>query len=89
MIRPGPELRAHNRRILAERLNWPDGAVEHCAKIDELCPGWAASWRHAFGGRPAGFYARHDNHVHLEPDEYGETAGELYAAILAHRCPGA
>jgi hypothetical protein len=86
VIRPGPELAARNRRILAERLRWSDGAVELCEQLDALNPGWHADWRHAWRDNPAGFYARHDNHSHLEPEMYGATAGELQAAIMTHRC---
>lgn len=86
MIPPGPELIAHNRRILAVRLNWPAGAEEGCAQIDALNPGWHADWRHAWRDKPAGFYASHQNHHHLEPELYGETPGGLQVAIMTHRC---
>jgi hypothetical protein len=81
------ELEVKNLRILAERLGWPFGAAEECERIGHDMPGWHAGWQHAWRGRPAGFYAYHDDHYHLEPEMYGATPDELRRAIEAHRCP--
>lgn len=86
LLPPGPELVVANRRVMAARLDWPDGAVEACEQIDADHPGWSADYRHAYREWPAGFYAAHDNHSHLEPNLYGATPDELRAAIRAHRC---
>lgn len=86
MIPPGPELLIHSRRAIAERLNWPAGAVEACEEIDRLNPGWQCDWWHARDSRPAGFYALHQHHRHLEPHLYGATPSELQVEIMAHRC---
>lgn len=55
------ELRAHNRRIFAERLRWPAGVLEVCEALDAEHPAWSASWmrpNHIKGWeRPAGYCA--------------------------------
>lgn len=84
---PGPELRRHNRRLVAERINWPAGAVEACEKLERMQPRWRVRWQHQFGNQAAGWYASHDGHTHLEPDVYGQSSGELWAAMETHRCP--
>ncbi|MER6891987.1 hypothetical protein [Streptomyces halstedii] len=40
-LRPiSPEMVERNRELLAERLRWPDGALEDCRLLEELHPGW-------------------------------------------------
>jgi hypothetical protein len=59
---PGEQdMAERNRRLIAQRLNWPPGALDAVRAIEAACPGWAASW---FGDwtvpgweRAAGFYA--------------------------------
>jgi hypothetical protein len=41
---PGPEPAVRNRRIIAERLGWPAGAVEVCEQMEQESPGWWATW---------------------------------------------
>lgn len=84
MLPPGPELAARNRRILAERLNWPDGALDACERLDR--PGWSANYRRE-GCGPAGFYGTHKCARGPEVEVYGPTADDLDAAIAGHRCP--
>jgi len=36
----GPEPAQRNRRIMAERLHWPPGALENCERIEAEAPGW-------------------------------------------------
>lgn len=81
----GPELADKNRRVLAERLHWPAGAVEACEQIETEAPGWAVTW--AKGGdltwtRP-GYYAQptHWPRAGMRPFAYGATPAELRAAI--------
>jgi hypothetical protein len=38
------DLAWHNRRVLAERLNWPEGMLETCEQLDREHPGWRTSW---------------------------------------------
>ena len=40
-IRPNPEL---NRRLIAERLGWPDGANERCHELALAHPDWRVFW---------------------------------------------
>ncbi|MFB4314362.1 hypothetical protein [Actinomadura sp. 21ATH] len=40
-----------NREILAERLGWPDGALEACRELEQRHPGWSL-W-YDIGGLPA------------------------------------
>lgn len=47
----GPEMAERNRELLAERLKWPDGALEDCRRLEELHPGWHVWF--APGGLPA------------------------------------
>ena len=48
-----------NRRILAERQDWPDGALEVCESIESEFGDWSPSWmpENTIKGfeRPAGF----------------------------------
>jgi hypothetical protein len=84
---PGPELARKNRRLIASRLGWPDGAVEACEAIDADNPRWHTSYRHADERRkqPAGFYALHGDSTAYEPVPYGATPDELRKAIADHR----
>jgi len=83
---PGPALWAKNRRVIAERSGWPDGAVDACEQLERDWPDWSVSWE-AGGGKESkdpGFYAnRHDWHPR-DPgprDQYGATPDELRTAI--------
>jgi hypothetical protein len=46
----GPDLLRHNRRVLAERLGWPEGAVDACAALEAEFPRWMVFW--SAGGLP-------------------------------------
>ena len=49
--------------IAAERLKWPDGAVEACDAIEAEYPGWSAYYATPITpdyGDP-GFYGRHED----------------------------
>lgn len=77
-----------NRRLIAERLGWPTGAVEACEWIEAAAPGWHAAWSHGDGqewDRP-GYYAERRDWHRLDPGPrwvYGETPDELLAEIEA------
>lgn len=79
----GPELASRNRRILAERLRWPAGALEACEAIAADWPRWNAYYSHGVGQDP-GYYATHNDHYHLEPAMYGVDPAALVEAIAAH-----
>ncbi|MEV6350904.1 hypothetical protein [Actinoplanes sp. NPDC051851] len=50
-----------NRRLIAERTGWPDGALETCERLDEDHQGWSVMWVAENPGvgreHPAGFSA--------------------------------
>ncbi len=82
-------LAERNRRILAERLDWPDGAVEVCERLEVAHPGWCVSWFHewkvpanSYWHREEGFYAwlaEHEPLTKLATDKVGRRP-ELYGA---------
>lgn len=82
---PGPELRRKNRRLIAERTGWPEGAVEACEQIEEAAPGWDCGWSigGAYEWTQSGYYAqRRDWHHGPGPRwVFGATPEELLAAI--------
>jgi hypothetical protein len=71
---PGPELAAKNRRLLAERLGWPDGALEACEQLDQAHIGWYTNW--SPGGSPSRpdtcNYAQRWRQERGEPLAYGK-----------------
>ena len=86
---PGPELAAKNRRLFAQRLGWPDGALEACEQLDQAHAGWYANW--SPGGSPsrpdAGYYTRRWHQERGEPFAYGRTPEELSAVIATWPWP--
>jgi hypothetical protein len=80
LARPGPELVRKNRRILAERLNWPKDAVEACEQVDDKLPGWLTMWSDGPLVRP-GFYSARLSRRWGEGTAYGETPDELKAQM--------
>jgi len=55
------EMRWRNRQVLAERLHWPAGALEHCEEIERQYPDWSISWSDAcaWAKQEAGYFATH------------------------------
>lgn len=55
------DLGDRNRRLVAERLRWPEGALDECLKIQEDRPEyevtWFGEWRVPGWEREAGYYA--------------------------------
>lgn len=79
LLPPGPELAWRNRRLMAARGRWPDGALEVCEEIETAHPDWSVGWRSENTIRgfesPAGFYAdRRHSRRHLERALYGPRA---------------
>lgn len=81
-----------NRRLLAERLGWPEGALDECLQLEEELPGfevaWFGEWKVADPAfcRAEGFYAwfAGDEPLHLgrkRREWYGATAAELKAKL--------
>lgn len=44
------DLPRRNRRVLAERQGWPDGALDACLELEQAYPRWAVLWTK--GGLP-------------------------------------
>jgi len=67
------ELAWRNRRILADRLGWPVGAVQECEWVEREHPGWSPHWReaNAWSGQPAGYYALRYDHDRRDAAAYG------------------
>lgn len=79
----GPELRERNREVLAERLNWPEGALEVTRRIEAMNPGTSVWWGIGRLSDPKpGFYARRGDGHHART-YYGETAIDLQNALAA------
>lgn len=75
----GPELRERNREILAERLHWPNGALEVTRHLEVMNPGTSVWWGTGRLSDPKpGFYARRG---HSTRTFYGETAIDLQNAL--------
>jgi hypothetical protein len=59
------DLARKNQRILAERQQWPAGALQACMNLENRFPGWHVSWLEentATGfERPAGYWAVFDH----------------------------
>lgn len=78
---PPEVLRVKNRRVMAERMEWPPGVVEACERVEKRT-GWWVSWlpENKTRGfeRPATFWAQRDE----EPREvYAVDANALIDAI--------
>lgn len=94
-----PETIRQNRRLIAERLHWPDGALEACEQLESEHPGFEVAW---FGenrsarpefNKPAGFYAWRAGDQpgqmwadgwHGRHEWYGTTPDELKAELSGH-----
>jgi hypothetical protein len=82
----GPELRERNREVLAERLHWPDGALEVTRQLEVMNPGTSVWWGTGRLSDPKpGFYARRGDGHHARMF-YGETAIDLQVALTGQLC---
>lgn len=71
-----------NRRLIAGRWDWPDGALAECERVEREHPDWSPWWEPANDrtGQPARYTARR----HCLPGRggvSGETGDDLAAAI--------
>lgn len=90
----GEELAYKNRRVIAERVGWPAGAVEACEAIDAAHDGWYTTWVDGYivtiDGRselkPTGYYAQSRVFKEAAP-VYGATPQELAEAIETWAVP--
>lgn len=78
-----------NRTLIAERMGWPDGAVEACRDLEREFPSWTVYW--VSGELPAaprrGFQAIFDDHHHRMARAFGETPEELRENLAAANDP--
>lgn len=78
-------LAVRNRRILAERTGWPDGALQACEDFDARHPGWHCTWLEAntIKGweRPAGFSVRQNGETHGRNGIFRENIAALDAVF--------
>ena len=60
---PEATLAFTNRRVLAKRGGWPEGALETCERIEQSYPNYYVNWQdaNAWARSPAGFYAQYRN----------------------------
>lgn len=81
--RPDLTVAWKNRRILAKRLDWPDGALEACERIEREHRDWAIAWlsenRTKGFERPAGYWAKREGMHAFEV--YATDADELVRMI--------
>lgn len=80
-----PQVQDRNREIVAERLGWPDGALDACRKTEAGAPGWYCWWTPAPwpdpGFRPAYGAALINRRPLGDPSLYARTPGELAERI--------
>jgi hypothetical protein len=78
----------NNRRLIAERTGWPEGALQACADLEDRHPGWHVSWMSENTGpgfeRPAGFWASHPTggHAVKKIEAFAATAEELVPLLV-------
>lgn len=79
-----------NRRLIAERMGWPAGALDECLRLERERPdyevAWFPEWKTPGFERPAGFYAWSvgDQPLHKgtkRREWYGATAAKLKAKL--------
>lgn len=73
-----------NRRLIAERLGWPDGALEAVVQLEQAHPEWNIWWTRGGLplGAPAGYRASLRRHGHhCEP--HGATLDDLRVQLVA------
>ena len=77
------QLRERNLVLLAERLHWPEGALEIVRELEARNPGTSVYWGVGRLSDPKpGFYAFRGNPP-FQRKFYGETALDLQATIAA------
>ena len=79
------DLWEQNRRLLAERLKWPDGALGVAEGIERMFPAYLVWWGTGRQAEPQpGFYAwRSDDSWPAVGQLYGRLPDDLIATIQA------
>ncbi|MCY1141395.1 hypothetical protein OWR29_25635 [Actinoplanes sp. Pm04-4] len=77
-----------NRRVLAERLRWPAGALEECLRVEKDRPGYNVSWFREWTvpgfERAEGFYAWRTEDK--DPLYHGKRRHEWYGKTTEQLC---
>jgi hypothetical protein len=73
-----------NRAVIAERLGWPDGALEACQDLEQRHPAWHVTY--VLGGVPSAptpGYRAYLRDPYLRPDQaqFAATPDEMSALI--------
>jgi hypothetical protein len=90
LAEPGPELADKNLHVLAERLHWPDGAIDGIKQIEAACPGWFAWFGDDGHGRarllPRRGYGASQRDVPLarKVTVTGDTPAEVITGVREH-----
>jgi hypothetical protein len=80
------EFSNRNRRVVAERVGWPDGAVEECERLERQHPGYSVSWRDEDRTGPATFHQERGFHGWRTGDDPGYmTYGPAGEQHYVHR----
>jgi hypothetical protein len=80
----GAALAFKNRRVLAERTGWPEGALETCERTEQSYPNYYVNWHDAntWARSPAGFYAQYRNEWGgYDKPLYGEDELAIFRTI--------
>ena len=79
-----------NRELIAQRLRWPDGALDAARSLEARFPGYRVWWGTGWVTDPKpGFYAVREADYGRGPTLYAESAVDVAASITAYesRCP--
>lgn len=76
-----------NQAILAERLRWPEGALQACRDLEDRYPGWRVDWlgenRRPGFERPGGFLAANEEDVRHKVEAFRTDLAEIEAVLAA------
>lgn len=70
----------NNRRLLAERMGWPRGALEECERLDSEHAGWIVYWQDVSSRHPAAYVA---TRIGSDVKVCASTAAAVAAAMQA------
>jgi hypothetical protein len=86
---PVPQFPSHraryNQKLIAERRDWPEGALQACWGLQHRHRGWDVSWmpENVTPGweRPAGFSAVYDHYAH-RTEAFAPTVDEIESLLV-------
>jgi hypothetical protein len=78
-------MRERNRELLAQRLRWPEGALEAVRRLEAQHPRYSVHWSSGGHEGPPGFYGRLTDAMWDQRQKlYGATPDELAARLTEH-----